>query len=65
MVLASVPLIDGRTLSFNPLNLSPGRMDDEIDEGGLSAQEKERVKTRVREEVFKALTAKMERWKEA
>jgi len=62
-VLATIPLSDGRTLSFNPLSLSPGRMDGEMEEGGLSETEKERVKAKVREEVVKTLTEQMERWK--
>jgi hypothetical protein len=65
VVLATIPLSDGRTLSFNPLNLSPGRMDGEMDEGGLSEPEKEQVKAKVREEVVKTLTEQMARWKVA
>ena len=65
MVLATIPLSDGRILSFNPLDLSPGRMNGEMDEGGLSESEKELVKTKVREEVVKTLTEQMERWKVA
>lgn len=61
--MATIPLSDGRTLSFNPLSLSPGRMDGEMEEGGLSETEKERVKAKVREEVVKTLTEQMERWK--
>lgn len=65
VVLATIPLSDGRTLSFNPLNLSPGRMDGEMDEGDLSEPEKEQVKAKVREEVVKTLTEQMARWKVA
>lgn len=61
--LASIPLSDGRMISFNPMNLSPGRIDGELEEGGLKEDEKERVKVKVREEVVKSLTGMMERWK--
>ena len=61
--LAHIPLSDGRTLSFNPLQLTPGRIDDEMDEGGLGDDERAHVKVKVREEVVRALTEKMERWK--
>lgn len=60
---AEIPLSDGRTIAFNPLNLTPGRIDHELAEGGLSDTEKKRVKARVQEEVVRALTERMERWK--
>ncbi|KAL1412942.1 hypothetical protein Q8F55_000691 [Vanrija albida] len=60
---AEIPLSDGRTITFNPLNLTPGRIDDELGHGGLGAAEKKRVKQRVQEEVVRALTERMERWK--
>ncbi|MDN8688460.1 hypothetical protein Q0L85_13965, partial [Staphylococcus aureus] len=60
---AEIPLSDGRTITFNPLNLTPGRIDDELAYGGLGAAEKKRVKNRVQEEVVRALTERMERWK--
>ncbi|KAK1925385.1 hypothetical protein DB88DRAFT_483752 [Papiliotrema laurentii] len=61
--LASIPLSDGRTVTFNPLDLSPGRIDAEMEQGGLGENEKVRVKSKVKDAVFQALTAKMEKWK--
>jgi len=61
--LKSIPLSDGRVVSFNPLELDPARIEEEINEGGLTEGEKERVMERVKSEVVKALTEKMERWK--
>lgn len=58
-----IELSDGRLLSFDPLNLSPGRIDAELEEGGLAEAEKRLVKIRVKEEVVKSLTEKMDRWK--
>jgi hypothetical protein len=58
-----IALSDGRMLSFDPLNLSPGRIDAELEEGGLAEAEKIRVKGRVKEEVVRSLTEKMDRWK--
>ena len=63
VVMASIPLSDGRLVTFDPLNLTPRRIDDEMDEGGLGKDEKEMVTQRVRDEVVKALAAKMEKWK--
>ena len=65
VALATIALSDGRTLSFNPLSLSPNRMNGEMDEGGLSETEKELIKAKVREEVVKTLTEQMARWKVA
>ncbi|GMK57415.1 hypothetical protein CspeluHIS016_0402490 [Cutaneotrichosporon spelunceum] len=61
--LVGIPLSDGRTLTFNPLELSPGRIDDELESGGLGNKEKVGVKKLVQEEVFRSLTERMERWK--
>jgi hypothetical protein len=61
--LKSIPLSDGRVVTFNPLELDPARIEVEINEGGLSEGEKEKVMERVKSEVVKALTEKMERWK--
>ncbi|BEI80759.1 hypothetical protein CcaverHIS002_0112880 [Cutaneotrichosporon cavernicola] len=58
-----IPLSDGRTLMFDPLALSPGRIDDELESGGLGSKEKAGVKKLVQEEVFRSLTERMERWK--
>lgn len=60
---AHIPLSDGRSISFNPLNLSPGRIDDELENGGLGEDEKRRVKKEVQDEVCRALTERMQRWK--
>jgi len=60
--LSSIPLKDGRVMSFNPLNLSPGRMEDEMKASGLGEDEREKVKVKVKEEVVKALSERMERW---
>ena len=61
--LKTIPLSDGRVVTFNPLELDPARIEAEISEGGLSEGEKDKVMERVKSEVVKALTEKMERWK--
>jgi len=61
--MVSIPLSDGRVVTFNPLELDPARIEVEINEGGLSEAEKDKVMERVKSEVVKALTEKMERWK--
>lgn len=61
--LVDIPLSDGRMLTFNPLALSPGRIDDELEVGGLGNKEKASVKKLVQDEVFRSLTQRMERWK--
>ncbi|CAK9785056.1 hypothetical protein CC85DRAFT_287003 [Cutaneotrichosporon oleaginosum] len=61
--LVDIPLSDGRTITFNPLALSPGRIDDELENGGLGSKEKASVKKLVQDEVFRSLTQRMERWK--
>jgi hypothetical protein len=61
--LVDIPLSDGRTITFNPLALSPGRIDDELESGGLGNREKASVKKLVQDEVFRSLTERMERWK--
>ena len=60
--LTSIPLSDGRSVTFDPFQLSPRRIEEEIEEGGLSKEEKERVRLRIKEEAVKALTAQMDRW---
>jgi hypothetical protein len=60
--LKELKLSDGRIVTFNPLELSPGRVDDEIDEGDFDEAEKAMMKARVRDEVFKSLTEKMQKW---
>ncbi|WWD18386.1 hypothetical protein CI109_102836 [Kwoniella shandongensis] len=61
--LASVELSDGRTISFNPFSLTPGRVERELEEGGVSLEEKKRVQSKVHAEVVKSLQARMEKWK--
>lgn len=61
--LVDIPLSDGRIITFNPLALSPGRIDDELEHGGLENKEKATVKKLVQDEVFRSLTERMERWK--
>ncbi|KAK8858498.1 hypothetical protein IAR55_002725 [Kwoniella newhampshirensis] len=60
---ASVELSDGRTITFNPFQLSPGRVEKELEEGGVNVEEKKRVKDKVQAEVFKSLQARMEQWR--
>lgn len=60
---AIIPLSDGRTIEFNPLDLSPGRIDREIEEGGIVEMERVKIKGKVKDAVFQALQARMERWK--
>lgn len=61
--MAHIPLSDGRTVTFNPLDLSPGRIDAEMDEGGIGEQEKVKIKDKVKAAVYEALTSRMEKWK--
>ena len=60
---ASIELSDGRFVTFDPLNLSPGRIDKEMEQGGIGEVEKAKVKGQVKDAVFMALQAKMEKWK--
>lgn len=60
--LVSIPLKDGRVMSFNPLELSPGRIADEMRESGLGDKELEATRARIKEEVVKALSERMEKW---
>ncbi|TYJ58528.1 hypothetical protein B9479_000737 [Cryptococcus floricola] len=61
--LATIELSDGRTISFNPFSLTPGRVEMELEEGGVSKEEKARVQNQVHTEVLKCLQARMEKWK--
>jgi hypothetical protein len=61
--LREFPLGDGRVVTFNPLALSPGRVDAEIDEGDFDEAERVKLKNGVRDEVVKALQEKMQIWK--
>ncbi|OWZ47106.1 hypothetical protein C356_02880 [Cryptococcus neoformans c45] len=61
--LATIQLSDGRKISFNPFSLTPGRVERELEEGGVSKEEKVRVQNEVHAEVVKSLQARMEKWK--
>ncbi|WVW84571.1 hypothetical protein I302_106605 [Kwoniella bestiolae CBS 10118] len=63
--LSHVNLSDGRVISFNPFNLTPGRVERELNEGdgGLSKDEKKKVQEKINEQVIKSLRERMERWK--
>ena len=60
--LASVSLKDGRVISFNPLELSPGRIENEMKESGMGDRERELTRAQIKEEVVKALSERMEKW---
>ena len=60
---STIPLSDGRVITFNPFELRPDQVEMELNEGGLDRKEKNSVMQKVREEAHKALTARMERWK--
>ncbi|WVF69369.1 hypothetical protein IAT40_004145 [Kwoniella sp. CBS 6097] len=60
--ISTIHLTDGRTISFNPLSLTPGRVDKELQDGGVSAGEKRRVQEMVHEAVVKSLRERMEKW---
>lgn len=60
--LVSIPLRDGRVMSFNPLELSPRRIEDEIRESGLGDREREATRAQIKEEVIRALSERMEKW---
>lgn len=60
--LHSIPLKDGRVISFNPLELSPRRIEDEMRESGLGDKEREMTRLKIKEEVVKALSERMEKW---
>ena len=61
--LATIQLSDGREISFNPFSLTPGRVERELEEGGVSKVEKIRVQNEVHAEGVKSLQARMEKWK--
>ncbi|WRT67697.1 uncharacterized protein IL334_004669 [Kwoniella shivajii] len=61
--LSNVELSDGRIISFNPFSLTPGRVERELEEGGVSKEEQKKVQEKVHEEVVKNLRERMERWK--
>ncbi|AFR95000.1 hypothetical protein C343_03090 [Cryptococcus neoformans C23] len=61
--LSTIQLSDGREISFNPFSLTPGRVERELEEGGVSKEEKVRVQNEVHAEVVKSLQARMEKWK--
>jgi hypothetical protein len=60
--MVHVPLSDGRVISFDPARIEAGRIDAELAQGGLGDEEKRKVKTRVQEEVVRALTARVAEW---
>ncbi|WWC96013.1 hypothetical protein V866_002880 [Kwoniella sp. B9012] len=63
--LSHISLSDGRTISFNPFNLTPGRVEKELNQGEqkLSKDEKKKVQEQINEQVIKSLRERMERWK--
>lgn len=63
--LVDIELSDGRTISFNPMAVSPGRIQDELDDGGVSKDEQERVQARIKEEAMAALLSSMKKWQVA
>ncbi|ORY31366.1 hypothetical protein BCR39DRAFT_90112 [Naematelia encephala] len=63
--ISTIPLSDGRTIAFNPLQMDPKVIDEELEQGGLSGEEKELVRKKVREEVVHRLAGMMELWKVA
>lgn len=60
--LSSISLKDGRIMTFNPLDLYPVRIEEEMRESGMGDQEREVVRSQIKEEVVKALSERMERW---
>lgn len=60
--MASIPLKDGRVISFNPLALDPDKIEVEMRESGLADAEREVVRAQIREEVVRALSERMKRW---
>ncbi|WVO12545.1 hypothetical protein L204_100145 [Cryptococcus depauperatus] len=60
--LSTIDLSDGRTISFNPFSLTPGRIESELEEGGVSKEEKRRVQEEVHREVVGRLRERMERF---
>ncbi|WVN85002.1 uncharacterized protein L203_100139 [Cryptococcus depauperatus CBS 7841] len=60
--LSTIDLSDGRTISFNPFSLTPGRIESELEEGGVSREEKRRVQEEVHREVVGRLRERMERF---
>lgn len=63
--LVDIELSDGRTISFNPMSISPGRIQAELDEGGVSKDEQERVQARIKDEAMAALMLSMKKWQVA
>ena len=61
-VLSHLPLRDGRVMSFNPFKLDPISMNADMNDAGLTAEEREAIGKKVKEEVVKALAARLEKW---
>ncbi|WWC70674.1 uncharacterized protein I206_104625 [Kwoniella pini CBS 10737] len=61
----NINLSDGRIITFNPFNLTPGRVDKELNQNQskLSQNEKKKVQEQVHDLVVKSLRERMERWK--
>ena len=63
-ILRHVKLGDGRVVSFNPFRVDPDRLMAEIAEGGgLPEKEQVRVAGQIKEEIIKALTDQIGKWK--
>lgn len=60
--LTTISLKDGRVISFNPLDLDPERIEDEMRESGMADEEREVVRAQIKEQVVKSLSERMERW---
>lgn len=60
--IRSVQLSDGRSISYKPLELSPGRIHEELEEGGLGEEEKASVAAEIKAETVKLLMAKLNKF---
>lgn len=61
--LTSISLQDGRIISFNPLHLSPTRIEDEMKESGMGEEERDVARSRIKDTVVRTLAEHMEKWK--
>ncbi|WWC88775.1 uncharacterized protein L201_003688 [Kwoniella dendrophila CBS 6074] len=61
--ISNIILTNGRIISFNPFDLSPGRVDKELNENSnLTKAEIKRIHEKIQDECIKSLKEKMEKW---
>ncbi|ORX40180.1 hypothetical protein BD324DRAFT_616686 [Kockovaella imperatae] len=62
--IRTIALGNGREVTFNPFRVNPAQLKSEIAESGaLSAEDQDRIAAEIKEEIIKALTERMGKWK--